>query len=566
MKSLVQLGVPEHDPDTPIAIGRDGGICRFSEFTERIRALASDLNNRSADVILYSGDILDFAVGFVASIEAHKKLYLPGSISDGLFHDERLRNATFLGDSDYPGFVPTKDIQGNRVIGCGDDIPEIILLTSGSTEEPREIRKDVCQLADEVAVLVDLFGPRYLSATVASTVSPQHIYGLLFSVLVPLRSGVPFLREKIEYPEQMELFSSRNSILVSSPAFLKRLQDLGNYGPAIEGINTIFSSGGPLPLQAADFAEQRFGARVWEIFGSTETGGIAYRRVTESASWKPFAGIEIEIGNDGHLVIRSDYLKTREPYITQDLAESLGDGSFILKGRSDSVVKIEEKRVSLNDVADRLIQSQYVETARMLLLENRRQYLGAVVVCTVEGMERLRNFGRRLFIRELRKILAVHFAPAILPRKWRLIEELPMNGMAKVNQTDLMALFAPKLKGYDYDIISLNSRDGRVSFSIRFSVDHPFYDGHFPDHPILPGVAQVFTAIRLSRVYLGLGDGYTDIPRMKFAKPVEPLDELILCCSLNTALGIFKYEYRTLDDEQLISSGSIKKNSDKNEN
>ncbi|MCV6071529.1 AMP-binding protein, partial [Escherichia coli] len=63
-------------------------------------------------------------------------------------------------------------------------------------------------------------------------------------------------------------------MLVSSPALLKRLNE--EHNPV--AIRCVFSSGGPLPNQAAQHSHLLFGSLPIEVFGSTETGGIAYRQ------------------------------------------------------------------------------------------------------------------------------------------------------------------------------------------------------------------------------------------------------------------------------------------------
>ena len=128
-------------------------------------------------------------------------------------------------------------------------------------------------------------------------------------------------------------------------------------------------------------------------------------------SWKPFAGIDIVIRDDERLVITSNYLESREPFVTQDLALNSGNGSFILKGRSDSVVKIEEKRVSLNEMEEKLEESEYVARARILQMENHRQYIGAIVVLNETGEGRIQQIGRPALISLLKKSPRFSFRP-----------------------------------------------------------------------------------------------------------------------------------------------------------
>ena len=50
-----------------------------------------------------------------------------------------------------------------------------------------------------------LWGERLAGTRVLASVSHQHIYGLLFRILLPLSLGLPFDRRSIDYPEQLAL-------------------------------------------------------------------------------------------------------------------------------------------------------------------------------------------------------------------------------------------------------------------------------------------------------------------------------------------------------------------------
>src|SRR6185503_9046762 len=90
-----------------------------------------------------------------------------------------------------------------------------------------------------------------------------------------------------------------------------------------------------------------------EVYGSTETGGIAWRAQREGADgadWTPFPGMALETDRDGALRLRSPYLPDGEWLTLGDAAELLPGGRFRLKGRLDRVAKIEGKRVSLPEL------------------------------------------------------------------------------------------------------------------------------------------------------------------------------------------------------------------------
>jgi len=129
---------------------------------------------------------------------------------------------------------------------------DLTLFSSGSTGEPKAIPKAWPQLEAELRVQMALWGERLVDTRVLASVSHQHIYGLLFRILLPLALGRPFDRRSIDYPEQLALQTAPWA-LIASPAFLSRLD------PAIPaaGCRLIVSSGGPLQPGDAHQARHR---------------------------------------------------------------------------------------------------------------------------------------------------------------------------------------------------------------------------------------------------------------------------------------------------------------------
>ncbi|MFY0542162.1 AMP-binding protein [Nannocystis pusilla] len=66
------------------------------------------------------------------------------------------------------------------------------------------------------------------------------------------------------------------TVLVSTPAHLRGLTVLtrGDLPP----LSRVFSSGAPLPRATADELLTKLGLQVTEVYGSSETGGIGWRR------------------------------------------------------------------------------------------------------------------------------------------------------------------------------------------------------------------------------------------------------------------------------------------------
>lgn len=56
----------------------------------------------------------------------------------------------------------------------------------------------------------------------------------------------------------------------------------------------------------------------------------------------------------------------------------------------------------------------------------------------------------------------------------------------------------------------------KVKTSLAIAKDHPAYEGHFPGHPLLPGV------VLLAEAMAALGASDWSVDNAKFLRPVEP--------------------------------------------
>ncbi|HTU03810.1 MAG TPA: hypothetical protein VMG58_18390, partial [Candidatus Sulfotelmatobacter sp.] len=116
------------------------------------------------------------------------------------------------------------------------------------------------------------------------------------------------------------------------------------------------------------------------------------------------------------------------------------DGTFVLRGRADRVVKIGEKRISLTAIEARLAASPLVREARAVLLPEGR--VGAVLVLTPAGAAQLSAGGPRPLGQALAAWLLPEVVRIAIPRRWRFVAALPANAMGKVSEEALQALFA----------------------------------------------------------------------------------------------------------------------------
>lgn len=396
----------------------------------------------------------------------------------------------------------------------------LVVFTSGSTGAPSALGKRLAQLFDEVRALEAAFGPRLAGVqSVQATVSHQHIYGLLFRILWPLASGRALAAERVGYLEDLAGVPGRWA-LVASPAHLKRLDAsrLQGFAPRVAA---VFSSGGPLPDDALAPCLQHLGQTPIEVYGSSETGGVAWRQrapgAAEDPAWRPLPGVEWRIEAD-RLHLRSPHLADSAWWPAQDRAQAAMDG-FVLLGRADRIVKIEEKRVSLTAVETALRACGDLEDVRLVVLPGSRQELGVVLVPCAAAWAAIERDGRAAWLAPRREALAAVLEPTVRPRRYRLLGELPANAQGKTPQATLLALFDPMRPPARL----LRREGGTAVFHIEVEPRHPGFDGHFPGHPVLPGVVQLDWAERLAReVWADLPVRPSGLEQLKFQQIIRP--------------------------------------------
>jgi len=445
--------------------------------------------------------------------------------------------------SDQPDDPQLDDLLGEPLASADLDPDQchISLCTSGSSGEPKRIDKCLRQLGNEVIALEQLWGASLDDAHILGSVATQHIYGLLFRVLWPLCAGRGFARKAQPFPEDLQRASREHSSFawVASPALLKRMGDNLDW-PGLSKVRRVFSSGGELPSAAAERLQQRLGQWPTEILGSSETGGIAWRQ--GEALWQPFANVVLSQDTDGALCIASPYLPAGHVEHSADAAEFVSDGRFRLLGRLDRTVKLEEKRISLPMLERALCTHAWVAEARLGVIEEGRAFIGALMVPSAEGLHVLRNQGRRALLEGLRAHLAEHCETIALPRRWRLLRQLPYNGQGKLPQAEVTALLLAA-RSQAPEVVEQAREDHQLQLRLAVPLDLPCFTGHFPQTPVLPGVVQVDWAIALAAPLLAANLRFAGMEVLKFQQLVRPGDMLQLDLRFEAARGKLYFSY-----------------------
>ena len=407
--------------------------------------------NPADEYILHCEDYWYFLCTFIALLQCKKAAYLTQNISESFMDDIRMPGMEFITDQKAAGSKSIPEIIGNAEVPAEEyyrTTPEIngeetriYLFTSGSTGKPKAVPQRMKEFEEDNAFIISKWGQEITSRKLVTTVSQHHIYGFLFGISLPFTLGTPFRRHRVEFPEEFEKMTDETYILIATPAFLKRTVEVED---KLNMKNIwIFSSGGAVSPELAVQCGKLFNFYPLEVYGSTETSGIAYRQQDkDGVLWTPFDNAKLWLGDDGCLRIISPYIKDPAGFATADLAEFQPDGRFILKGRSDSIVKIEEKRISMTEVENRLLESGLVEDVKVVALSSDvRQYLAAALVLNDKGKEKFKDSEKYLINRYFHDFLMKFFENVVIPKKWRFMDKLPTDVQGKKHKLEIMALF-----------------------------------------------------------------------------------------------------------------------------
>ncbi|MBQ0040224.1 MAG: AMP-binding protein [Treponema sp.] len=417
----------------------------------------------SKDFILHCEDYWYFLVTFVALLQCGKTVYLTQNIAESFIAEVKTDGTEFLTDQkrnnqviEGSAYIP--DIISGAAVPTEEEIrsapqlnsedSNIYMYTSGSTGKPKAVPQRMKEFEEDNAFIISKWGQEFCSRRLVTTVSQHHIYGFLFGICLPFTLGVPFRRTRIEFPEDFEKLDDDRYIIIATPAFLKRTVESKDNLPLDD--TWIFTSGGAVSPELAVSTEKVFGFCPLEVYGSTETSGIAYRQQSKDAAvWTPFDNAKVWKGDDGCLRIISPYIKNPEGFATADLVEFTGEGQkFLLKGRSDSIVKIEEKRISMTEVENRLLESGLVADVKVIALSNDvRQYLAAAMVLNAEGKKKFEGVEKYLVNRYFHDWLMKFFENVVLPKKWRFVDALPVDVQGKKHKDEIAAMFEKSQEG-----------------------------------------------------------------------------------------------------------------------
>lgn len=209
----------------------------------------------------------------------------------------------------------------------------ITFATSGSTGTPKQCLQQWDGLVAETTFFAKYFGSD-------STLAPQriialspchHIYGFIFSILLPLHLQVPVMRA----PKALAITHQRRlragDLMIGFPFIWRQLCRQGSRFPS--GITAITSTGPCDPTIISELSSQGVD-RMVEVYGSSETAGIGVR----SDPGLPFQLLP-RWQHGSHANTLAEF-ETGIEYELSDDVKWLGHAHFLPEGRRDEVVQV----------------------------------------------------------------------------------------------------------------------------------------------------------------------------------------------------------------------------------
>ncbi|HEY6482710.1 MAG TPA: AMP-binding protein [Steroidobacteraceae bacterium] len=434
---------------------RAGEPITARDFLQDVAQLAAALP-RARHVLNVCTDAYHFAVGFAASLLAQKVSLLPSAHTPEVIR-QLLQFAPdafcLTDDARCPIQLPRLQYPARRAGAAGDlaqgswRVPEIPadqlaahVFTSGSSGTPLAHRKSWGHLVSCVRCEAQRLDLSAGACAIVGTVPPQHMYGFESTVLLTLHSGNALSARRPFYPADIcSTLESlpRPRVLVSTPVHLRALLASDVTLPAAD---LVLSATAPLSQSLAQQVERRFGTRLMEIYGSTETGQIASRRTTQTAEWRLFDGVRLR-EESGRIWAEGGHVE--EPTALCDVLEMRGPEHFLLHGRLSDLVNIAGKRSSLaylnhqlNAIAGVLDGTFFLRDAA----DGTEQVSGGVT--RVAALVVAPTLDAAAVIEQLRE----RIDPVFLPRPLLFVDRLPRNETGKLPYDALYSLAAAAMK------------------------------------------------------------------------------------------------------------------------
>ncbi|MDO5086105.1 MAG: AMP-binding protein [Comamonadaceae bacterium] len=463
-----------HAPDSVIAWTATGAVTT-AQYCADVMRLAAQLATQAVTTPAAAGqppqrfgvlntcqDRYGFMVGLGAALVQGAVTLMPANLTPVVLRQLAQSHGTLLNLHD--GHARAEGVPGLHVAPVarqGDAAPmphipanqlAVVAFTSGSTGTPTAHAKHwgaLCLNGANEAARLNAAG-----RAIVATVPAQHMYGFESSVLMTLHGGASLWHGRPFYSADIAAALAsvpRPRMLVTTPFHLSNFIASELTPPPCD---LLLCATAPLHEALAERGEALFGAPLFEIYGCTESGQIASRRLRHDAAWQLLPGVEmhVETGAEAQNHARTGPGMADEPgnawvhgghvegrVALSDRIQPLPDGRFLLRGRHADMVNIAGKRASLASLSAQLRAIPGVTDGCFLLPESPADPANPAGVTRLAALV----VAPGLNSAQVRHALRQAIDPVFLPRPLVFVNALPRNATGKLVLADLQRLLPP---------------------------------------------------------------------------------------------------------------------------
>ncbi len=372
-----------------------------------------DMSTQTSSEFKYvsSSNKLEYIKKFIPAFHNHQKMVLFDSN-----HKQLLE------------FHQNNDI--NKFDGIEKVNSELLFFTSGSSGFPVGAFKTRENLLKEVKVLKELLS-KYDIKRVVATVPFVHIYGVLAGLLLPFTftDAKLIVKEDFLPYELLEEASHKNTLIITTPVFIKSLAKLSEQKD-LSG-NIFICSTGPLHNDDVRVFESMYKADLLQLFGTTETGGIAYK-FSDTNVWIPLHSVNVSLVDDklsiespfiSPYILNEKIISLAQPFTTEDIV-NISDGRFTLLGRSNKIIKIAGKRISASQIESILESLDDVNVAVVELVYKKELLRSEQILITLEVKNEISK-------KEIKAKINEYYGVLTIPFKVNYIDKINYSAMGK---------------------------------------------------------------------------------------------------------------------------------------
>ncbi len=259
-----------------------------------------------------------------------------------------------------------------------------------------------------------------------------HSYGLGNLVMPLLLQGTAIVCASEYVPRQIVEWIGRHRITVfpGVPALFRVVAALPADGGMIAPLRTAISAGAALAPSVAQAFYKRFGKKIHNFYGASETGGICYDR-TGHASLSgrsvgtPMDGVKVTVKARRMTVVSSAVATPAGHWRLNDYGEWNARGELALLGRVGQGANIGGKKVHPLEVERALRGLPGITDASVWLAQSNGRDLLAAAVETTHAQARIESG------------LAAHLPAWKLPKLYVVLREFPRSGRGKIDVAEL---------------------------------------------------------------------------------------------------------------------------------